>query len=131
MTTVVNLSAFAAIGGGAALGAWLRWGLGLLLNPVFLMIPFGTLAANLVGGLLMGGALAWIHALPELPPAFRLFLTTGFLGGLTTFSTFSAEGLHLVQRGEWGWLALHTLAHVAGSLFMAWAGYAAFNAWRG
>ena len=131
MGSATGVTAFAAIGAGAAVGAWLRWGLGLLLNPLFLMIPFGTLAANLLGGLLMGGALAWIHALPEMPPALRLLLTTGFLGGLTTFSTFSAEGLHLVQRGEWGWLALHTVAHVVGSLLMAWAGYAAFNAWRG
>lgn len=125
------LPAFAAIGLGAAVGAWLRWGLGLLLNPLFLAVPLGTLAANLLGGLLMGAALAWIHAVPEMSPTLRLLLTTGFLGGLTTFSTFSAEGLHLVQRGEWGWLALHTLLHVAGSLAMAWAGYAAFNAWRG
>ena len=131
MTSAMSLTAFVAIGVGAALGAWLRWGLGLLLNPLFLMIPFGTLAANLLGGLLMGGALAWIHALPEMPPALRLTLTTGFLGGLTTFSTFSAEGLHLLQRGEWGWLALHAIVHVAGSLAMAWAGYAAFNVWRG
>ncbi len=131
MTSGVGVTAFAAIGAGAAVGAWLRWGLGLLLNPLFLMVPFGTLAANLLGGLLMGGVLAWIHAVPEMPPALRLLLTTGFLGGLTTFSTFSAEGLHLVQRGEWGWLAVHTVVHVVGSLLMAWVGYAAFNAWRG
>lgn len=131
MTSALTFSAFAAVGAGAAVGAWLRWGLGLLLNPLFLAIPLGTLAANLLGGLLMGASLAWIHALPEMPPAVRLLLTTGLLGGLTTFSTFSAEGLHLMQRGEWGWLALHTVVHVAGSLFMAWAGYAAFDAWRG
>jgi len=131
MTAGLGFSAFAAIGAGAAVGAWLRWGLGLLLNPLFLLIPFGTLAANLLGGLLMGASLAWIHAVPEMSPTARLMLTTGFLGGLTTFSTFSAEGLHLMQRGEWGWLVLHTLAHVLGSLLMAWAGYAAFNAWRG
>ncbi|MCK0507001.1 fluoride efflux transporter CrcB [Aromatoleum anaerobium] len=131
MTSPVTVSAFVAVGAGAAVGAWLRWGLGLLLNPLFLAIPFGTLAANLLGGLLMGGTLAWIHAVPEMPPALRLLLTTGFLGGLTTFSTFAAESLHLMQRGEWGWLALHTLVHVAGSLLMAWVGYTAFNVWRG
>lgn len=124
-------SAFAAVGGGAALGAWLRWGLGLLLNPLFLLVPLGTLVANLVGALLMGGVLGLVHAVPSLSPALKLLLTTGFLGGLTTFSTFSAEALHLVQHREWGWLALHTTVHVAGSLLMAWAGYAAFNAWRG
>lgn len=122
---------FVAIGAGAAVGAWLRWGLGLLLNPLFLMVPLGTLAANVLGGLLMGAALAWLHAAPEMSPTLKLMLTTGFLGGLTTFSTFSAEGLHLVQHGEWGWLALHTLVHVAGALLMAWVGYAAFNMWRG
>jgi CrcB protein len=124
-------SSFIAVGAGAALGAWLRWGLGLLLNPHFLMVPLGTLVANLLGGFLMGVALGLIHALPTLAPPLKLMLTTGFLGGLTTFSTFSAEGLHLVQRGEWGWLAVHTVAHVAGALLMAAAGYAAFNAWRG
>lgn len=131
MTAQIGWTAFAAIGIGAALGAWLRWGLGLLLNPVFLAVPLGTLAANLLGGLLMGAALAWIHSVPEMPMWLRLALTTGFLGGLTTFSTFSAEGLHLLQRGEWGWLAAHTALHVCGALLMAWAGYAAFNAWRG
>lgn len=124
-------SSFIAVGAGAALGAWLRWGLGLLLNPHFLMVPLGTLAANLLGGFLMGVALGLVHALPALAPPLKLMLTTGFLGGLTTFSTFSAEGLHLVQRGEWGWLAVHTAVHVVGALLMAAAGYAVFNIWRG
>lgn len=131
MTTHLTWTAFAAVGMGAAIGAWLRLGLGLLLNPVFVLVPLGTLAANLVGGLLMGFVLALVQALPAMSPALKLLLTTGLLGGLTTFSTFSAEGLHLLQRGEWGWLAAHTVLHVAGSLFMAWLGYAAFNAWRG
>lgn len=131
MTAPVGFAAFAAVGIGAALGAWLRWGLGLLLNPLFLMVPLGTLLANLSGGLLMGLVLGFVHAVPTLSPAIKLFLTTGFLGGLTTFSTFSAEGLHLMQRGEWGWLLVHAGMHVLGSLFMAWAGYALFNAWRG
>lgn len=122
--------AFVSVGVGAALGAWLRWGLGLLLNPVFPTLPLGTLAANLLGGLLMGGVLAFIQANPGLSPALKLMLTTGFLGGLTTFSTFSAEGLHLVQREAWGWLILHTSGHVAGALCMAWAGFALVNAWR-
>ncbi|HRP97232.1 MAG TPA: fluoride efflux transporter CrcB [Rhodocyclaceae bacterium] len=131
MTTPLTLSAFVAVGAGAALGAWLRWGLGLLLNPLFLMVPLGTLAANLVGAFLMGLALGFVHALPALSPTLKLLLMTGFLGGLTTFSTFSAEGLHLIQHREWGWLVVHTAVHVAGSLLFAGAGYAAFNAWRG
>lgn len=131
MPTHLGWTAFAAIGAGAAVGAWLRWGLGLLLNPVFVSLPLGTLVANLVGGFFMGGMLALVQAVPAMSPLLKLMLTTGLLGGLTTFSTFSAEGLHLMQRGEWGWLATHTVAHVAGSLFMAWAGYTLFNAWRG
>ncbi len=131
MTSQAGFAAFAAVGFGAAIGAWLRWGLGLLLNPYFLVVPLGTLVANLSGGFMMGCVLGYIHAVPALSPVLKLFLTTGFLGGLTTFSTFSAEGLHLVQRGEWGWLALHAGAHLFGSLLMAWAGYTVFNAWKG
>ena len=86
----MNLAAFAAVGAGAACGAWLRWGLGVWLNPVFALVPLGTLAANLLGGLLMGVALAAVQAWPTLSPALKLLLTTGLLGGLTTFSTFSA-----------------------------------------
>src|SRR5690606_11015497 len=87
----VSLMAFFAVGLGAALGAWLRWGLGLLLNPLFATLPLGTLVANLAGGGLMGLALAFIQSGAPLAPALKLFLTTGLLGGLTTFSTFSAE----------------------------------------
>lgn len=122
--SAATLPAFVAIGAGAAVGAWARWGLGLLLNPLFAAIPLGTLAANLLGGFLMGAALAWFQMVPSLSPVVKLMLTTGVLGGLTTFSTFSAEGLHLAQRGAWDWLALHTVVHVAGSLLAAWAGFA-------
>ena len=92
--------AFIAIGIGAASGAWLRWGLGILLNPVFPTLPFGTLAANLLGGFLMGMAMQFLleHAL--LAPEIRLFITTGFLGGLTTFSTFCNEALGFLQSGH-------------------------------
>lgn len=127
----MNLAAFAAVGVGAACGAWLRWGLGAWLNPLFALLPLGTLVANLLGGLLMGVALAAIQAWPTLQPAMKLLLTTGLLGGLTTFSTFSAEAFHLLQRGEIGWLGAHVLLHVAGSLLMTWAGFALFNAMRG
>ena len=131
MNTPLTWHSFVAVGAGAAIGAWMRWGLGLALNPLFVWLPLGTLVANLLGGFLMGVVLGFVHAVPTLAPALKLFLTTGLLGGLTTFSTFSAEGLHLLQRGEWGWLAVHALAHVLGSLLMAWAGFAAFAAWRG
>lgn len=126
----VNLAAFAAVGAGAACGAWLRWGLGVWLNPVFALVPLGTLVANLLGGLLMGVALAAVQAWPTLSPALKLLFTTGLLGGLTTFSTFSAESFHLLQRGALGWLGLHVLVHVAGSVLMTWAGFTLFNALR-
>ena len=127
---LVNLAAFAAVGAGAACGAWLRWGLGVWLNPVFALVPLGTLAANLLGGLLMGVALAAVQAWPTLSPALKLLLTTGLLGGLTTFSTFSAEAFHLLQRGAIGWLGAHLAVHVVGSVLMTWAGFTLFNALR-
>lgn len=126
----MNVAAFAAVGVGAACGAWLRWGLGVWLNPVYLLVPLGTLVANLVGGFLMGVTLAAVHAWPAMSPALKLLLTTGLLGGLTTFSTFSAEAFHLLQRGAWAWFGAHLLGHVAGSVLMTWLGYTAFNALR-
>ncbi len=127
----MSLAAFAAVGVGAACGAWLRWGLGTWLNPLFAAMPLGTLAANVAGGFLMGLALAALQAWPTLSPALKLLLTTGLLGGLTTFSTYSAEAFHLLQRGALGWFGLHLAAHLAGSVLMTWAGYALFNALRG
>jgi len=109
---------FAAVGMGAALGAWLRWGLGALLNPVFSALPLGTLVANLVGGYLMGLAMGVFVLGNAVSPEMRLFITTGFLGGLTTFSAFSAEAVHLLSRGEYGWASAHLLSHVIGSLVM-------------
>ena len=106
-------TAFAAVGLGAACGAWLRWGLGLWLNPMFLMVPMGTLAANLLGGLLMGVALAVIQAWPAMTPALKLLLTTGLLGGLTTFSTMQVEVLEMIGHGRSG-LALGYLAASVG-----------------
>lgn len=114
---------FFVIGIGAALGAWLRWGFGMLLNPLFVAIPLGTLLANLLGAFLMGNALFAIQAWPTLPTAIKLMVTTGFLGGLTTFSTFSAEGFLLLQREEWMWTAVLIFAHVGGSLLMTLLGY--------
>ena len=89
-----------AVGGGAAVGACFRWWLGVALNPIFPTLPLGTLCANLLGGLLMGLALELITRHSGLPSEVRLMLTTGFLGGLTTFSTFAAEATTLLLRGE-------------------------------
>ena len=98
-----------AISIGAALGALLRWGLGTQLNALFPSLPPGTLAANLVGGYLIGLAIAFFASHPSLPPEWRLFVITGFLGGLTTFSTFSAEVVTQLMGGRTGW-ALATIA---------------------
>ena len=106
----------AAVGGGAAIGAWLRWGLSFALNPIFPTVPLGTVAANLVGGLLMGVAMELITRHTVLAPEMRLLVTTGFLGGLTTFSTFSAEVTTLLVRREWMWSALTIGLHVVGSV---------------
>lgn len=110
------MTSFLAIGLGAMLGAWARWGLGLWLNPVYPTLPFGTLAANLAGGYLIGLGLAYFAQHPGLSPEWRLFVLTGFLGALTTFSTFSAEVFTLMTRGQWGWASLAAAAHLAGSL---------------
>jgi CrcB protein len=112
----MNPYAFVAVGIGAALGAWLRWGLGSALNPAFPTLPLGTLAANLLGGYLVGIAMAFFAGQPGLAPEWRLFAITGFLGGLTTFSTFSAEAVTLLARGEYGWALGHASLHLAGSL---------------
>ena len=111
-------SGFLAVGGGAAVGAWMRWGLGVLLNPLFPTLPLGTLAANLSGGLLMGFAMEMLTRHAVLPAEIRLLMTTGFLGGLTTFSTFSAEVVTLLARREYLWGAITIATHVIGSLTM-------------
>lgn len=113
-----------AVGGGAAAGAWLRWYLGNVLNPVLPTLPLGTLAANLVGGYLMGLALGVLSQFEALSPEVRLLITTGFLGGLTTFSTFSAEAATLLSRNQFGWAAAHVAAHVIGSVALTFAGIA-------
>src|SRR2546426_9362692 len=111
-----------AVGGGAAIGAWLRWGLGILLNPLFPTVPLGTLSANLLGGLLMGFAMELLTRHAVFTPELRLLVTTGFLGGLTTFSTFSAEIVTLLMRKEWLWGSIAIGGHVVGSLTMTLAG---------
>ena len=113
---------FLAVGVGAALGAWARWGLGVLLNPVFPTIPLGTLAANMTGGLLIGLTMGALSHFEALAPEIRLLVTTGFLGALTTYSTFSAETVSLMLRQQWGWATTLVFAHLAGSLLMTIVG---------
>ncbi len=110
-----------AVGGGAALGAWVRWGLGIALNASTL--PLGTLIANLGGGLLMGMAMAYFIGTSN-QIELRLFILTGFLGGLTTFSAFSAEAFDFLQKQQYAWAALHISSHVVGSLLMTALGFA-------
>lgn len=107
---------------GAATGAVLRWLLGLRLNSLFPAIPPGTLAANLVGGYIIGVAIAYFASAPNIAPEWRLLVITGFCGGLTTFSTFSAETLILIQQGRLGIAAGAIALHVSGSLLMTFAG---------
>ena len=116
----------AAIAVGAALGALLRWQLGNRLNALFPSLPPGTLAANLIGAYLIGLALAFFSAHPALSQEWRLLILTGFCGGLTTFSTFSAEVLALLQQGRPLWAAGTIASHVAGSVLMTFAGIGSF-----
>src|SRR5512138_699439 len=114
---------FAAVGVGAAVGGWLRWGLSMWLNPRAPSYPLGTLASNLLGGYLVGLGVAFFLARPDLPPAWRLLVVTGFLGGLTTFSTFSAEVTEHLMRGDIG-----AALHLGGSLLLTYAGFVTFRA---
>jgi CrcB protein len=119
---------FAAVGIGAALGAWLRWGFSAWLNPRIPHFPLGTVASNLVGGYLVGLAVAYFALRHDLPPAWRLLAITGFLGGLTTFSTFSAEVTELLAQGNYATGLLLAATHLVGSLALTAAGFATFRA---
>lgn len=117
-------SGWVAVGVGAALGAWLRWGLALLLNSRFPALPPGTLAANILGGFLIGMAMEWFSRHLGLPPEIRLLVVTGFLGGLTTYSTYSAEVVDALLRGHYGWSIAIAASHLAGSLVATIGGIA-------
>jgi CrcB protein len=123
----MNGLGFFAVGMGAVAGAWLRWVLGLLLNAYLPSIPPGTLAANLIGGYVIGAAIAFFSQVAGIAPEWRLFIITGFCGGLTTFSTFSAEIATLFQEGRLGLFVSAIALHVGGSLAMTLLGIAS---WR-
>lgn len=118
------LTQAAAIALGAALGALLRWQLGVRLNAWFPELPPGTLAANLIGGFVIGAAIAVFSTWSGIPAAWRLFLTKGFCGGLTTFSTFSAEVFALLQHGRFVLALVAMVLHVGGSLLATAGGFA-------
>ena len=117
-----------AVFGGAGFGALLRWSLGIWLNPLFPTVPLGTLAANLIGGLLVGVASAFFTHNASLPPEWRLLVITGFMGGLTTFSTFSIEVVTLISRQQYGWALGTAGVHLAGSLLLTAVGILLSNA---
>jgi len=121
------LKSLLAIAVGASLGAWLRWLLGIKLNGLFPAIPPGTVAANMVGGYIIGVAIAFLAASPTLSPEWRLLVITGFCGGLTTFSTFSAETVALIQEGRLLWALGSVSLHVVGSLAMTAAGLLSYQ----
>lgn len=112
---------------GASLGALLRWVLSARFNPISAALPLGTLAANLIGGYLVGVAVAVFASMPQLPPQYRLFVVTGFLGGLTTFSTFSAEVVTQLQQGRTASALALALAHLLGSFALTALGIASVS----
>ena len=121
------MSAFLAVGAGAVLGAWLRWGLTAWLNPLLPQLPLGTLLANIGGGYLVGVAVAFFAGSGAVSPEWRLACITGFLGALTTFSTFSAESVQLLQSERYGAALAHSGAHLLGAIGATALGFAT---WR-
>ena len=113
---------FIAVGIGAAVGAWIRWGLGIALNTIVPNLPLGTLVANLAGGYLIGIAVEFFSQNGHLPIEWRLLIITGCLGGMTTFSSFSAEAVGLLNAARYGWAALLVSTHVFGSIAMTMLG---------
>jgi len=132
MSILHNLTALniLAVGAGAAFGAWSRWLLGMALNPLFITLPLGTLAANLLGGYLVGIAVGLFHLNTHFPLAWKLFAITGFLGGLTTFSTFSAEVVERLLAGQPAWAIGLASVHLAGSLTATYLGLMTVGATR-
>lgn len=119
----VTWMGFLAVGLGGMLGCWARWLAAVGLNTLGARVPLGTLLVNLAGGFIIGGALGYLSQHPEWRVEWRLFVMTGFLGGLTTFSTFSAEALNLILRGEYAWGVWHVLVHLVGSIACCAVGY--------
>ncbi|WP_109477134.1 fluoride efflux transporter CrcB [Paraburkholderia sp. C35] len=113
-----------AVAVGGALGSLFRWFLGLRLNAVFPDLPLGTLASNVIAGYIIGGAIAFFGRWPDIPAEWRLFVITGLMGGLSTFSTFSAEVVEDLQQGKLAWAAGEVAIHVSSSLLMTVLGIA-------
>jgi fluoride exporter len=118
-----------AVAGGSAVGGCARWALALWLNARHAHFLWGTFVANALGGLLVGLALAYLARHAELAPEWRLFIVTGFLGGLTTFSTYSAEVVVLLERGDFAWALTVAAAHLAASLTLTAFGFWLYRQW--
>ncbi|WP_124553560.1 fluoride efflux transporter CrcB [Methylophilus methylotrophus] len=121
------LKSVIAISVGASLGALLRWQLGLKLNSLLPALPLGTLSANLIGAYIIGFAIAYFSQVPQLSPEARLLIITGFCGGLTTFSTFSAEVFTQLQNSQILWALRTTLVHIVGSVLLTFLGFVSFQ----
>jgi CrcB protein len=124
----MSAAGFVAVAVGAVLGAWLRWGLTIWFNPANPNLPLGTLAANIGGGYAIGVLVAFFAANASLAPEWRLACITGFLGALTTFSTFSAESVEMLMAGRYAAAAVHSGAHLFGSIFATLLGFATYRA---
>lgn len=124
----MGVLAFLAVFLGGGVGCLLRWGFGIWLNPIFPTIPMGTVAVNLIGGMIIGLAGAYFNHNAGLPPEWRLLVITGFTGGLTTFSTFSLEMVTLLGRQEYGWALGGIGLHLVGSLSLTGVGILLVNA---
>lgn len=123
----MNLLGAMAVSVGAFIGACLRWGLGVWFSSVQWAFPLATLVANLGGAYMVGLSVGFFSANEHLSAQWRLFIITGFLGGLTTFSTFSLEAMQLIQKGDWQWAMMHSALHLVGSIVFCFAG---FYTWR-
>lgn len=122
--SAVTFSSYLALVAGSLIGATLRWLAQILLNPLLPTLPLGTLLVNVVGGFMIGMAVGVFQASPNLAPQWRVLVIPGVLGGLTTFSSFTAESMLLLQEGRAGWAFAHASAHVFGALVACFAGYA-------
>jgi CrcB protein len=130
LNSTIGWGSALAVATGAAIGALARWRLSMWLNPLHEALPPGTLAANVIGGYLVGLIVVWLGQHPYVSPLWRLFLITGLLGGLTTFSTFSVEVMALIQHGRLVWALASCTTHLAGSLLATWAGMATMTLLR-
>lgn len=128
--TAFSLTGFLAVGLGAVVGAWARWGLSVWLNLGADRFPVGTFIANLAGSYMIGLVIAWVALLPDLSTNLRLFLVTGLLGALTTFSTFSAETITFLHEGRWGLGFAYVVSTVLGCLAMTSLGWLSLHALR-